>query len=161
MHRVGQFVAYVRARVDPAEQALVERLLPPPAAALFAAMPVADRRHGLDVAEKLLASGIDDGDVLAAALLHDAAKGEGMGLVHRVGGVLLQAVGPGLLHRLARDESGSWRYGFHLFLHHEALSAQMATDAGCPPRVAAFIRGEANPGDVRLAAALKAADDAS
>jgi hypothetical protein len=161
VHRVGQVVAHVRARVDPSEEALVERVLPQPAQALFRAMPVADRRHGLDVAHRLLASGHDDRDLLAAALLHDAGKGHRLRLWHRVTGVLLEAVAPGTLRRLARPDPGSWRHPFHLYLHHEAISAQMAVNAGCEPRTGSFIRGQPNETDAPLQAALKAADDAS
>ena len=160
MHRVGQFVAHVRARVDPSEEALVERVLPPPAQTLFGGMPVADRRHGLDVAHRLLASGHDDRDVLAAALLHDAGKGIGF------------AVAPGwrraarggcarALRSLASADPRSWRYPFHLYLHHESISAQMAVSAGCEPRTGDFIRGQPRATDAPLQAALKAADDAS
>jgi hypothetical protein len=158
---VAQAVAHVRARVDPAERGLVLRALPEPAVALFDAMPVADRRHGLDVAERLIAEGIDDRDALAAALLHDAAKGRRMRLWHRVAGVLLEAVAPSLLVRLASPHPRSWRHPFHLYLHHASLSADLALEAGCAPRVAAFIRGDARGADARLQHALKVADDAS
>jgi hypothetical protein len=161
VHRVGQFVAHVRARVDPSEETLIERVLPTPAQALFRAMPVADRRHGLDVAHRLLASGHDDPDVLAAALLHDAGKGHRLRLWHRVSGVLLEAVAPGTLRRLASPDPSSWRYPYHLYLHHEAISAKMAVSAGCEPRTGDFIRGQPGETDASLQAALKAADDAS
>ena len=161
MHRVGQFVAHVRARVEPEEAALVRRVLPVPAVALFDAMPVADRRHGLDVAEKLLRSGTDDADLLAAALLHDAAKGHRMRLWHRVAGVLLEAFAPSLLRRLARDDPRSWRHPFHLYLHHEALSADLAVEAGCSPRAGAFIRGTVSDVDDPMLRSLRQADDAS
>ena len=161
MHRVGQFVSHVRARVDPAEEALVERVLPAPAQRLFGGMPVADRRHGLDVAQRLLASGHDDPDLLAAALLHDAGKGHRLRLWHRVSGVLLEAVAPSLLRRLASTDPQSWRHPFHLYLHHDAISAEMAVSAGCAPRTGAFIRGQPAETDAPLQAALKAADDAS
>lgn len=161
MHRVGQFVAHLRARVEPGEEALVARVLSPPGAGLFAAMPVADRRHGLDVAERLLAAGLDDPDLLGAALLHDAAKGHRTRLWHRVGGVLLEAVSPRLLARLASADPQSWRHGFHLYLHHATLSADLALSVGCSPRLAAFIRGDAAEADARLQRALTAADDAS
>ena len=130
MHRVGQFVAHVRARVDPSEEALVERVLPPSAQMLFREMPVADRRHGLDVAHRLLASGHDDRDLLAAALLHDAGKGHRLRLWHRVTGVLLEAVAPGALRRLASPDPGSWRHPFHIYLHHEAISAADGRERG-------------------------------
>ena len=161
MHRVGQFVAHVRARVDTAEEAIVERVLPPPAQALFHGLPVADRRHGLDVAQRLLAAGHDDRDLLAAALLHDAGKGHRLRLWHRVAGVLLEAVAPAGLRRLASPDPRSWRHPFHLYLHHDAISAEMAVSAGCAPRAGAFIRRQPHEADAPLQSALKAADDAS
>ena len=161
MHRVAQFVAHVRARVGPEEQAFAHRVLPAGSVALFEAMPVADRRHALDVAARLAAAGHDDPDLLAAALLHDAAKGRRMRLFHRIGGVLLEAFAPAVLRRLARADPGSWRYPFHLYLHHADLSADLTTAAGCSPRVAAFIRGTATGDDARLQRALTEADDAS
>jgi hypothetical protein len=154
-------VAHVRARVTDEEEELARGVLPPDAARLFATMPVADRRHALDVSGRLLAAGHDDPDVLCAALLHDAAKGHRMRLWHRVAGVLLEAVAPGLLRRLASPDSGSWRHAFHLYLHHAELSAEMAMAAGCGPRTAAFIRGAADGDDARLQRALTEADDAS
>jgi len=162
VHRVGQFVAHVRARVEPEEEELVGRILPLGGARLFESMPVADRRHGLDVAEKLLRGGHDDADLLGAALLHDAAKGRRMRLWHRVAGVLLETLAPSVLRRLANANPASWRHPFHLYLHHEPMSADLATAAGCSPRLAAFIRAESTTErDAHLLAALKAADDAS
>jgi hypothetical protein len=161
VHRVGQFVAHVRARVDPEEAVLARRILPSTAVGLFESMPVADRRHGLDVAEKLLRAGHDDADLLAAALLHDAAKGRRMRLWHRVSGVLLEALAPSVLRRLARPAPTSWRHAFHLYLHHEALSADLARRAGCPSRVGAFITGAVADADAHLLRALMQADDAS
>lgn len=161
MHRVGQFVAHVRARVDPREADLVRRLLPAAAVAEFDAMPVADRRHALDVVARLVEADHDDPDVLVAALMHDAAKGHRMRLWHRVAGVLLEALSPRALVRLASPEPGSWRHPFHLYLHHEALSAELAIEAGCTPRAGAFIRGTVSGVDSELLRALRAADDAS
>ena len=161
MHRVRQLIGHLTARVRPDEAALAARILPASAVPLFEAMPVADRRHGLDVAQRLLARGLDDRDLLAAALLHDAAKGHRMRLWHRVGGVLLGRVAPGALERLASPDAQSWRHGFHLYLHHGPMSADAALNAGCSPRAAAFIRATAGPDDASLAAALHAADEAS
>ncbi len=161
MHRVSQLVGHLTARVRPDEAALARRILPGSAAPLFDAMPVADRRHGLDVAQRLLARGLDDQDLLAAALLHDAAKGHRMRLWHRVGGVLLGRLAPRVLARLASPDVRSWRHGFHLYLHHGPMSADAALAAGCSPRCAAFIRGTTGATDAPLAAALDAADEAS
>lgn len=161
MHRVAQFVGHLTARVHPGEGALVRRILPPSAVTLFDGMPVADRRHGLDVAQRLIRGGIDDRDVLAAALLHDAAKGHAMRLAHRVAGVVLEALRPSLLERLATPDARSWRHGLYLYLHHGPMSADAALAAGCSPRAAAFIRGTHDAADAGLAATLRAADDAS
>jgi hypothetical protein len=161
VHRVAQFVAHVRARVEPFEAAFARRVLTDEAWSLFTAMPVADRRHALDVATRLTAAGLDDPDLLTAALLHDAAKGGHMRLWHRVAGVLLEAASPRLLRRLASRDPGSWRHPFHLYVHHGPMSADLAERAGCPPRVVAFMRGSVGAADVRLLHALRAADDAS
>jgi hypothetical protein len=161
VHRVGQFVAHVRARVEPGEEHFAAEVLSPDALALFRSMPVADRRHGLDVAERLVAAGHDDRDLLGAALLHDAAKGHRMRLWHRVAGVLLERLAPSALRRLAHPDPRSWRHPFHLYLHHEPMSAGMARAAGGSARLAGFIAGSASGADASLQAALKAADDAS
>ncbi|HSM37741.1 MAG TPA: hypothetical protein VK838_00265 [Candidatus Limnocylindrales bacterium] len=161
MRRVVQFFAHLTARVSGNEVEFVRSVLSPGTFRLFEEMPVADRRHGLDVASRLRARGFDDVDLLAAALLHDAAKGHRMRVWHRVAGVLLDAFAPRLLARLASDDSRSLRFPFHLYLHHAELSAQAVLAAGGPPRTAAFIRGAVPHDDAPLAIVLHAADEAS
>ena len=157
-HRVAQFFGHLTARVDPQEAEAARGLLPTAAWPLFAAMPTADQRHALDVVSRLAAAGQQDPDLLAAALVHDAAKGHRMRLWHRVAGVLLAVLAPRALARLASSDAGSWRYPFYLYLHHAALSADAALAAGCSPRTAAFIRGSVDAVDVPLASALRRAD---
>ncbi len=161
MHRVGQFVSHLTARVTPDDEVVAHRILPATAWPLFDGMSVADRRHGLDVARRLLSQGIDDRELLAAALLHDAAKGHGLRLWHRVGGVLLARIAPGALARLASPDPARRGHAWWVFLHHAQLSADAARSAGLGERVAAFIAGLAPAGDERLAMALHAADEAS
>jgi hypothetical protein len=161
VHRVAQFFSHVSARVSADETALARQLLPPAAWPLFDHMPVADRRHALDVMARLLARGWDDRELLAAALLHDAAKGQRMRLWHRVAGVLLEAFAPRLLGRLASPNPASWRHAFHLYLHHADLSAEAALRAGCSARTSALIRGTPTGDDAAMADALHAADEAS
>jgi hypothetical protein len=161
VHRVGQFIGHLTARVEPAEEAGAHHWLPDAAWSLFAAMPTADRRHALDVAAHLVAAGQTDPDLLAAAMLHDAAKGHRMRLWHRVAGVVLGAVSPRALAALSSPDERSWRYPFHLYLHHPALSADAALRAGCSRRAADLIRGSTEPSDALLLAALRRADEAS
>jgi hypothetical protein len=161
VHRVAQFLRHLSARVSPHEAARVRELLPAAAWGLWAEMPVADRRHALDVLANLERQGWTDGDLLAAALLHDAAKGKRLRLWHRVGGVLLEGVAPRILARLASPEPSSWRYAWHLYLHHAELSASAALAAGCSERTATFIRGSATEADHPAARALHLADEAA
>jgi hypothetical protein len=161
VHRVEQFFSHLTARVGPDDAERARRILPASAWPLFASMPTADQRHGLDVAHRLLAAGHEDPDLLAAALLHDAAKGDRMRLWHRVAGVSLEALAPRLLERLGSDDAAWWRRPFHLYLHHAGLSADAARAAGCSERTAAFIVGRAAPPDARLEAAFRAADESS
>jgi hypothetical protein len=159
VHRVGQFIGHLTARVDPDEEERARVLLPDAAWSLFTGMPTADRRHALDVTGRLLATGHHDPDLLAAAMLHDAAKGRRMRLWHRVAGVVVEAVAPRALARLASPDARSWRYPFHLYLRHAMLSADAAAAAGCSRRTAALIRGSVEPDDAALAAALRRADE--
>ncbi len=161
MHRVTQFVGHITARVGPAETEAAHQVLPRGAWDIFDAMPVGDRRHGLDVARRLGAAGHTDPDLLTAALLHDCAKGSRMRLWHRVAGVLLEAGAPRLLARLVSPNPASWRHGLYLYLHHPQMSAAATLDAGCSQRVAHFIAGTVGPADAALAAALHRADQAS
>src|SRR6266550_3289641 len=141
MHRVGQFVNHLTARVTPDDEATAHRILPGTAWPLFDGMPVADRRHGLDVARRLLERGIDDRELLAAALLHDAAKGRRLRLWHRVSGVLLSRLAPWLLTTLASPDPASGGHPWWIFLHHAQLSAEAALGAGLSERAAGFIDG--------------------
>lgn len=161
MHRVTQLVGHLTARVSAADLDLARQMLPPPAWPLFDAMPVADQRHGLDVARRLLARGVDEPDVLAAALLHDVAKGARLRVWHRVGGVVLAFAAPRLLRRMASSDPASRGYPWHLFLHHAELSARATREAGLPERTARLIAGRAAGPDAALAQALRDADDAS
>ena len=160
MHRVAQFVSHLTARVGADERATARRVLPSGTWPLFEAMPVADQRHALDVAQRLLDRGLDDPDLLSAALLHDVAKGVRLRLWHRVGGVLLAAIAPRRLRTMAAQrpaEANPW----YVFVHHAALSASAARAAGASERTARFISGEPAEADAQLAAALHAADEAS
>ena len=136
----------MRASVTPAETATARRLLPDAAWPLFAAMPVADRRHALDVVGRLMAARADDPDVLAAALLHDGAKGHRMRLWHRVAGVLLEALAPRQLQRLASSDPQSWRYPFYLYSTMPSSRPRPRAERAAPPaRLPSFVAPRRRP----------------
>ena len=92
--KVRQFRAHRRARVEATERAALAGWLTPAQLALFDAMHVADRRHGLDVVATLRAEGSSTTELLLAGLLHDAGKGD-TGLWPRVAYSLGQDTDPG------------------------------------------------------------------
>ena len=154
---------------------MVSRALPHAAAALFQRMALRDQRHSLDVWQRVqqaTADAASSPDLLAAALLHDVAKttlpGRRLRLGHRVAIVLLDALSPGAVERLASDRPGSWRYPFYVHRHHPQLGARLAQDAGCSPLTVELIRrhqtklrAAPHTETERLLAVLQAADDAS
>lgn len=172
LYRVQQLLLSLWPRVTPNEQAELSRWLPPLAVALFRQMTLRDQRHSLDVLQRVQQVAPDQPGLLAAALLHDAAKtaqrGRRVRLYHRVLVVLMEAVRPGWVQRIARAEPGSWRYPFYLHLHHPELGARLAGQAGCSALTVELIRrhqerltyAPRNETE-RLLALLQAADDAS
>ena len=176
-YRVRQFAQAVGSwlEAEEADDGAVTGCLPPRAAALFRAMPRYDRRHALRVLHALQARGWADLDLLAAALLHDMGKSGGqpgpgqragrVRLWHRVAAVLMRAAWPGLLERIGgNSRPGSWRHPFYVQLHHAAIGALLAEQAGCSPRTADLIRRHEDPaaaGGDPLQAALQGADNES
>jgi hypothetical protein len=156
--KVRQFRAHVGASGAPSERAELATWLSPAQLALFDAMPVADRRHGLDVAGTLRASGATDPDLLVAGLLHDAGKGRAVGLWPRVAWSLGERYGRWV-----------WRVagllpGFAMALDrmrdHAERSAELARQAGCSARTVDLIRHQAEPADSE-GAVLQLADEAN
>jgi len=132
--------------------------LRPPELAIFDAMHVADRRHGLDVVASLRATGETELDVLVAGLLHDAGKGH-TSILPRVIQSLSQAYGvwiawsvawlPGMGSALARLRT------------HAETSAALAAAAGCSPRTVELIRWQDAPRDPEAGERLRMADEAN
>ena len=126
--------------------------------ALFDAMHVADRRHGLDVVASLRTEGVGEQDLLLAGLLHDAGKGDTgvwprvvYTLGSRYGAWIRQvaAVLPGFRSALERLET------------HAERSAVLAAAAGCSPRTVGLIRNQDSPTDPEFGELLRLADEAN
>lgn len=144
--------------MSPEERAELEDWTSPAERALFDAMHVADRRHGLDVVTTLRGRGVTDRDVLAAGLLHDCGKGD-TGVLPRVAWSLGEAYG-GWVVRLASIVPG-WRDALDRLRDHPERSARLAAAAGCPERTVELIRHQDAPRDVEYGALLKLADEAN
>jgi hypothetical protein len=156
--KVRRFRSHLRARVRPEERSALVAWLSPAQLALFDAMHVADRRHGLDVVASLRFEEVDDADVLLAGLLHDAGKGA-TGVWPRVAYSLGQSYGawvwtaarrlPGMTPALARLAA------------HADRSAELALAAGCSIRTVALIRDQERPTDREYGELLRLADEAN
>ena len=156
--KARQLLAHVTARVSDIERREVAAWLRPEELALFDAMHVADRRHGLDVVAVLRRSGVRDRDVLAAGLLHDCAKGD-TGALPRVAWSLGEAFGPWVLD-LARRVPG-WDAALERIARHADASADLVAGAGLPAFAVDLVRYQAEPRDPRYGALFHAADEAS
>lgn len=156
--RTRQFRAHLRANVTPGERSALATWLMPAQLALFDAMHVADRRHGLDVAASLRAGGVNEVDVLLAGLLHDAGKGK-------------TGVWPRVAYTLgARHGTWIWRGvsvipGFHPALErlrtHAESSAALAAAVGCSSRTVELIRNQDAPTDPEFGELFRLADEAN
>ncbi len=157
--RARQLGRHVVARVRPVERAALAEWLTPAQLALFDGMPVADRRHGLDVVAALRAAGVADPDVLLAGLFHDAGKGRSIRLWHRVAWSLGELLGTWVHAAAARLPGGD--DAMARLRDHDERSAELARAAGCPERTASLIRGMVAAADRGALAALHVADEAS
>jgi hypothetical protein len=121
---------------------------------IWRAMAIADRRHAIEVAQRLVADLGPDTPraVVAAALLHDCGKtSAGLGTFGRVGATLwIGFVGRA---RAARGEGRVARY-----CRHEPIGAAMLGAAGSDPVTVALVGGRPDAPPIALAA-LRAADD--
>ncbi|MCB0078875.1 MAG: hypothetical protein KDD73_15795 [Anaerolineales bacterium] len=166
-YRLRQVLERYRGRPldDEARQWVAQRLSHAQQA-LFYAQEIADQRHALTVAQTLLTQGERDERLLQAALLHDSGKAPGVPLFYRTLLVLGQRFAPARLARLNPDHAG-WLAPLARAVHHPALGAALAAQAGSAEDVVAFIahhqaatpplRAELQ----RLHAALQAVDDAT
>lgn len=121
---------------------------------LYMQMDIRDRCHCVLVARRLLAGGVTDRELIAAALLHDVGKSLlPFSAWQRVISHLWRPVGlprtplqPGLQGALQLRE------------HHETLAVRMLTEAGVDSRVTAIISDLAAGADSDAVQQLREAD---
>jgi hypothetical protein len=123
---------------------------------LFFAMEKRDQRHAIEVARRLLKRGVDDPDLLQAALLHDCGKGA-VPVWLRV----LLVLRPSWVRFLATRAPAFWRGPAYRLLHHARIGAGLVASVGSSPRVVALVDGRAPAGAEWKLDVLRAADDQS
>ncbi len=137
-YRIRQFFSGLRATTGDGDDTLAVAMLSPAELALFRRMPADARRHSQAVLTTLQAAAPVPHDLAVAALLHDVGKaaadeaGAYLGLWLRGPIVLAEAFAPRWLERLADARpSRSLRYALYVQLHHPAIGAAWAQQAGC------------------------------
>lgn len=152
VYRLGQVWQQLGPRepLSAEERVEVAGWLPERARELFDTMSVADQRHALRVCRGLQEQGCRDGEMLAAALLHDVGKAEGrVPFWTRPTIVIGKRVAPGLLARLTSypvDEGRKgWRRSLSYAWHHAEVGADLAAAAGLSPRAVLYIRTHHQP----------------
>ena len=160
LYRSRQFFRSAGPSLSEEERTEVTQRLNAEQQRLFYAMTARDQRHCLDVFHALRRDGHDDPELLAAALLHDVGKGP-VRLWHRVAYVLIHAVSPRLLRRLASDRGSGWRRSLASFSEHSQRGAALVEATGASQAVVTMVRlhsGDGSDDDPRVAI-LQAADD--
>lgn len=156
LYRTRQVVHALRPRIDGSDFARALELLSEAETRLFLAMQRRDQRHALEVMRRLMAAGVQDQNVLKAALLHDCGK-DHVPVWLRV----LNVVAPATVRTCGRPDAPGWRGAAYRLVHHAEIGAGRVREAGSDPEVAALIEGTAPSGREWALAALRAADDAS
>lgn len=154
-YRSRQVLHALRPRVDATELEQACSRLSDGQRRLFFSMELRDQRHALEVARRA-STRTGDRDVLVAALLHDCGKGP-VPLWLRIAKV----VSPGFVRSAGRQDAAGWRGAAYRLDRHVALSASLATEAGCSPGAVRLIGDKPEADERWKAELLREADDAS
>jgi hypothetical protein len=146
----------LKPRLDEEDLALALTSLNPAEARLFTAMQKRDQRHALEVAGRIRAQGVDDPDLIKAALLHDCGKGEVPVWLR-----IVKVVAPAFVRSAGSELSSGWRGSAYRLTHHAEIGARLVREAGAGDVTAGLIRGRVEVADEGRLALLMAADDAS
>lgn len=158
-YRVRQLRRSLWPRVTRAEREDARRVLGSQLSPLFASMQPADQRHCLDVYQRLVSGGCIDGEMLQAALIHDAGKSSIAGarfrVRHRIAYVVLQRF-PGALDALARRNRG-----IRSLREHGNRTIELAREYGASDGVLHLLQAMNRGSTDERASILAAADDQS
>lgn len=167
-YRTGQFLQALFARLPDDALDSARALLNEGEMRLFLSMEKRDQLHGLRVMEEVARAGETDGELLAAALLHDCGKGK-VPVWLRVAYV----VAPGAVESLGRGgrEGGSSRgraLGFsgaraaaYRLVNHAQIGSELAERAGSNRSTVRYISGGGGEHERAKIALLRSADDRS
>ncbi len=140
LYRLSQLRSSLGARLSLAEREWVDHTLFEAERPFFHRMPRRDQVHCVRVAREVRDRGGGE-HLVRVALLHDCGKTmppHKVPLLYRGGVVLLAALSPALLHRLARPWGPLWPV--YLSVHHPELGARALHQAGVDPAIVELVR---------------------
>jgi len=161
-YRVGQVLRGLRTAIGAADAKRVRELLTNAELELFLRMHARDRTHSICVMRRLERDG-GSRQLLAAALLHDIAKGQPR-VWERALFAILESIPLRLIDRLASARGMRWRRTIWALRHHAREGAELLRQAGSSEALRELVerhtvRPPADEADVELAL-LIAADGA-
>lgn len=108
---------------------MVASHLTPELWALFTGQQIADQRHGLEAGLRVITAGVDDPDLIVAALVHDVGKSHSrIGVIRRSVATLLMYFRLPMTSRM------------RLYRDHGKLGAEDLEQAGAPQIAVLFAR---------------------
>src|SRR3990172_444846 len=138
-HRAAQFLRAVAPLPGPRLDSRARAILSERERQLFDRMPAFDRRHSLAVWRRIEELAPHDGDLQAAALLHDVGKGM-PSVAHRVALVLALRFWPRNLTRWSRMPPRSFRGALWGLAGHAEVGGRFLEAAGSSPRAVEIVR---------------------
>lgn len=144
-YRLQQFLNAITAAPSQKECQEVQSFLAPGLMDLFSAMQPGEQAHSLQIYLSLKGTGVQNPDLLTAALLHDVGKNRlPLRLWERAYIVLANSLAPGLVETWGQASLQEglpfWKRAFVVAVQHPAWGAQMAEEAGASTLAANLIR---------------------
>jgi hypothetical protein len=131
-YRIWQFWQSFKGSPENGKTEGITMLLDDRQLGLFQGMKAPDQNHSMRVYQSLRNSGVENKDLLQAALLHDAGKQQvTLYRWERIFAVLLDAVAPRISAVWGEGKPTGLRKPLAVYHQHAAWGAELAREAGC------------------------------
>jgi len=131
-YRIWQFWQSLKGSPENGKTAQITMLLDDRQLRLFQEMKAPEQNHSIRVYQSLRHSGVQNKDLLQAALLHDAGKQQvTLYRWERIFAVLLDAAAPRISAAWGEGKPKGLRKPLAVYHQHAAWGAELAREAGC------------------------------